>query len=139
MTIRTLTNLGLLAVLTTACAFTQENPALFQVPFAFHIGTHIMPAGRYSVTKPLNDPSTLAISCFECKKSMIVITNPVTGSRKPEAPTLEFKRYGDVYFLQKYRRGAFETGSELPRSKAEVELATQSAPVQPALVAVRGH
>jgi len=139
MTIRTLTNLGLLAVVTTACACTQENPALFQVPFAFHIGTHIMPAGRYSVTTPIADRSTLAISCFECKKSVIVITNSITGTRKPEAPTLEFKRYGDVYFLQKYKRGAFESGNELPRSKAEVELANQSTPVQPALVAVRGH
>jgi len=134
---RIVANLALLAALTGAglCAGDATH---FKIPFAFHVGNKVMPAGSYDVST-LTDPAALVISCFECKKSMVVLTNGISLYKAAELPTLQFQRYGEEYFLEKYLNGPLSMGRAFYKSKAELEIAKRSTAVQPDLVAVKAH
>jgi len=139
MTYRILATFGLLSLLTSASLSAQDSPVHFNIPFAFHIGKSILPAGQYRVTPRLSEGSVLAMQCVDCRKGVMVLTNGVQSSKAWSQPVLEFQRYGDVYFVKRMWLAGSHEGREFSPSKAERELARQTPPRQPKLVAVTAH
>lgn len=79
-----------------ALASAQSNLSV-DVPFAFQIGDHVMPAGTYSITRVFDrDPSLLAFTGVHTRARVNVYGSPV---REGAGTGLSFLRYGETYFL----------------------------------------
>jgi hypothetical protein len=124
-----------LTLLTAAAAFGQSNAAWeADIPFAFHAGRTIFPAGHYEV-RPERAQNVMLIRCLECKAAELVIVNPVEAGKAPETSSLVFHRYNGTYFLSKVWTCGWAEGRELGPSKAERELARNSSPGPSVVVA----
>ena len=72
---RCFATLGLLTLLATTSAFGQLQA---DIPFEFHVGATVMPAGQYYVGQPSdNHRQLLSLDCYECQAKMMVQTTPV--------------------------------------------------------------
>jgi hypothetical protein len=106
------------------------------IPFEFHIGAMILPAGHGEV-RPQLVRGVLSIRCLGCKASAQIPMNGADDARKmPELATLTFNRYDKTYFLSRVRIPEYSQGRELSKSKAELEFARNSSPLPPAEVAL---
>ena len=111
--------LGLLALLTAASAFGQPRA---DIPFEFHVGTTVMPAGQYYVNLSAdNTPDLLGLACYGCKGDVLVIGYKVGSDDALNQARLVFNKYGNTYFLSTVwpSEGA---GMVLPISKTEHEI-----------------
>ena len=98
-----------------------------QIPFDFHIGDTLVPAGRYTVRSLNADESALRIS--DGRHGASVNTNATQGAVSGRGSArLVFRKYGDQYFLAAVW-GPDNTGRSLNASKAERNMRkeTQSA------------
>ncbi len=102
-----------------------NTPALrVNVPFAFHVGKNLLPAGQYLFEMPNTSGSTvtgatLRIQNLDGSICHILITMPA-GTSKTYAYQLVFNNYGGTYFLKQVQHGIFT--SDLHRSRSEKEL-----------------
>ncbi len=104
------------------------------VPFAFHVGNELMPAGQYQVSH-INSRDMLLIRSVE-DKQVIVMHSVPSGKYANDTAKLVFHRYGDTYFLRQVWIPNF-SANELFQSKAEKEYASRwSRPEPTAVVAV---
>lgn len=104
------------------------------VPFAFHVGNELMPAGQYQVSH-INSRDMLLIRGLESKQVILVHSVP-SGKYADETAKLVFHRYGDTYFLRQVWIPNFNA-NELFQSKAEKEYASRwSRPVSTSVVAI---
>jgi hypothetical protein len=93
-----------------------------QIPFDFHVGDRVIPAGDYVVSAMTDDEKTLRIRAAGGGESAATLTSPkLAKSGSESAPRLVFHRYGDQYFLSAVW-GDGETGRALPESKQERSL-----------------
>jgi hypothetical protein len=120
------TQLFRIAVITmallAASVATAQGPSsrvLVNVPFAFVIDNHQMPAGRYVVTSA-NDGILLIYDTGVPRNHMFLPVHSMY-SDTPKDAKLVFHRYGDSYFLAEVWNGS-GTGKELFPSKAEKEI-----------------
>ena len=91
------------------------------IPFEFHAGKNVLPAGEYSIQG--TGPALVLRHQGGGKGSCILLSIAVVGDRSPDA-RLTFRRYGDTYFLRTVCGGsAAGSGRELPESRIEKELA----------------
>ena len=88
-----------------------------QVPFDFHVGNTVVPAGEYTIRTLNADEAALRIS--DGRHSASINTNTAQG--RAGGARLVFRRYGDQYFLAAVW-GAGEAGRALPVSKRERSL-----------------
>lgn len=102
-------------VLAAGVAKAQSNDTISKVPFAFNIGTSVMPAGTYRVSEFGGQTGVFMVSGF--RHSAIVLSEP-DGRTGVDRPQLVFHKYGDQYFLREIRL-AGNTGFSLPESKQE--------------------
>jgi hypothetical protein len=105
------------AVVSTSHAFAQSSDMRVSVPFTFHSGSQIMPAGVYRV-KIESDQLVLLRGD---SKSGYVMTQPQIGKAK-DSGRLVFQRYGDQYFLREVWASASTTGQKCVKSKLEREV-----------------
>jgi len=129
LTIATVT-LAVLAVLvaTTANAQTSAPRTMrARIPFAFHAGSKVLPAGEYriAVLNPDSDRKALQIRTLDGRASAIVQTFGATVKTIRDSK-LVFHRYGDSYFLSEVLVGGMETGRRLAPSRAEKQLRRES-------------
>ncbi len=104
------------------------------VPFAFHVGNELMPAGEYQVAH-INSRDMLLIRGVK-NKQVIVVHGLPSGKYADETAKLVFHRYGDTYFLRQVWIPNFNA-NELFESKAEKEYANRwNRPEPTAVVAV---
>jgi hypothetical protein len=94
------------------------NAMKAQIPFDFHVGNTLIPAGEYTV-RALDDNET-AIRISDGKHSVAVNTNSAQ-ERGDKGTRLVFRRYGDQYFLAAVW-GGDSTGRALSPSKRERSL-----------------
>jgi len=115
------------ALLTVSAAVAQTRPGdvIVNVPFSFVVANHQMQPGRYIVT-PATD-GILRISNTEDSKNQMFVPVHSVQSSKPTDPKLVFHRYGSSYFLTQVWNGNGDMGREVPKSKAEKEIASASA------------
>ena len=111
------------ALLAAASVFAQGSQRLtVQVPFGFHVGAAVLPPGDYTVDKAT--PSVLRIRSEDSKASAMILTNSVQKLDAPGQGKLVFNRYGDEYFLCQVWAPGNNIGSELRKTKRELEAAS---------------
>jgi hypothetical protein len=113
--------LGLLLAASTVQA--QDNGVKADVPFDFVVGNQVLPAGEYTVINqgPVNQ--AISIRTQEGKTVALSLTLPCS-SIDPSAKTkLVFHTMAGRYFLYQIWTQGNSSYRQLPKSKAEVELA----------------
>jgi hypothetical protein len=115
--------IGLLAV-SAAVAQTKPGDVIVNVPFSFVAANHQMEPGRYIVTP--QGSGVLRIFDPKDSKNQTFVTVHNVESRIPTNAKLVFHRYGESYFLAQVWTGNADTGREVPKSKAEKEVASAS-------------
>ncbi len=100
---------------TAAVVNAQSLDTITKVPFAFNVGSSLMPRDTYRVSKFGGHTDVFMISGF--KHSAILLGQP-DGGKTDDNPRLVFHRYGDSYFLREVRL-AGNTGFNLPETRQE--------------------
>ena len=118
--------LGILGLLATASAFGQSLRA--DIPFEFHVGDIVMPAGQYDVNLPaIGGPDRLYLTCYKCRATTSAATLKIGDlDAHTVKGRLKFNRYGDTYFLSEAWSRYSGVGSVLQKSKTEREAARRA-------------
>lgn len=69
------------------------------IPFAFHVGSKVMPAGTYTFN--LQSPNILLLQSPEAHSAAFTMVLPDTNSRSASTATVVFTKYGNSYFLRR--------------------------------------
>jgi len=125
----------LAAILATSTALGQSNrgDTTADIPFAFTVANHTLPAGRYNVTR-LGE-TTLRISNPH-NQGTVVLTHAVEGKAPESKGTMVFHRYGESYFLSEVWVAAGGIGRKVFPSRAEEELAVKGAEMRIAVLQI---
>ena len=94
------------------------NATRAQIPFDFHVGDRLIPAGEYTVRSLNDDETVLRIS--NGRQGAAVNTSAAQGRGERRA-RLVFRRYGDQFFLAAVW-GADDNGRAISPSKRERSL-----------------
>jgi hypothetical protein len=104
--------------LLTTAAFAASNTQTANVPFEFHVGDKVMPAGTYHVSQLTSQ--TLLIRQDGQKAQQVTLTFPADRTGRDGSPKLVFHKVGDQYFLvQVWGAGTDRGQSILSSSSAE--------------------
>jgi hypothetical protein len=106
---------GLAFIVTAATVNAQSTDTITKVPFAFNVGSSLMPRDTYRVSKLGGHTDVFLISGF--RHSAILLGQP-DGSKSDDNPRLVFHRYGDSHFLREVWL-AGNTGFSLPETRQE--------------------
>jgi hypothetical protein len=113
------------ALMTLIVAFTVAVPMVHaqtimtaNVPFAFSVGDHQLPAGAYAVREM--DRATLIAS--QDGQAKVLGIYAYAGPSKANETKLVFDKVGDHYFLAQIWTSARGQGLAVPQSKLEKEL-----------------
>ena len=89
----------LFALVAVAPANAQSTVIRANVPFEFHAGDQMLPAGQYQFTL---DPLTkrIAVQAIEGSGVAIVAAGQYKVQTRDEGVSLTFNKYGDAYFLR---------------------------------------
>src|SRR5258707_13383248 len=87
------------ALFAAASVFSQGPQRLtVKVPFGFHVGNSILPAGGYSVDTDAA-PDILRLRSDDFQSSVMIQTKSVQKLKAPKQGMVLFNRFGDEYFL----------------------------------------
>ena len=122
---RTLITICLLFTAATLFAQTTPSQRLMKVnvPFAFAVENHSLPAGEYLVLTVTPERSIRIVST-DGKHSAIVNTLPNYAKSPSETSRLVFHRYGDEYFLAQVWTGGQNVARNPLSSKRAMEIAS---------------
>ena len=107
---------GILALTTTASA--QSMPMRANIPFDFAVGDRHLDKGEYIVrveSGVVQLRSTKGSGAFS-------LSQAASPGKSQTGNVLEFRRYGDAYFLSKLL-WADGVARELPKTRSEIEIA----------------
>jgi len=99
------------------------------IPFEFHVGDTVFPAGNYMVRPTTSNSYLLSIRGSNRTTRMVMISSIPTEAKSMQSTKLIFHRYGSSYFLSAVWPGFGQTGYQLPPSKAEHAIAAEVAAV----------
>jgi hypothetical protein len=99
------------------------RPITVEIPFQFHVGDSILPAGSYTASTNIASGAVVGLRSSDGKSSVLVVSNAVHSATGPTHPALIFNRYGDEYFLSQVWTGTDDMGRQLRQSRRESELA----------------
>lgn len=97
-----------------------ENPVWVKVPFAFHAGNALLPAGDYLFNMQpgrISGGSMLKIVSRDGSMCEQLFSQRIDGYGYAADVNVYFNRYGDSYFLSKVK--GYELGAELSKSRTE--------------------
>jgi hypothetical protein len=115
---------GILAAVGCLSLHAQTINVKATIPFEFQIGSHVMPAGDYSI---FHSAGVLRLRGENgAQKSAMVIVNAASAEPSGTPSRLVFNRYGDEYFLAKVWQNGYATGVAPPPAKRERELAARA-------------
>ena len=98
------------------------------VPFDFSVGKTELPAGSYTVYRlSTRSGDGFLLRNAEGDAQVVINTNPVRSGEAQARGRLDFRQYGDKYFLARVWVEGNEIGRELPRSGREREVAKNPA------------
>jgi len=120
--------LGLGLLLLGISAYAQTVNLKADVPFNFIVSGATLPAGEYTI-QGLGDGNAMSIRSSDNKEKRLAMSHRCESLKTAERTKLVFHRYGDRYFLAQIWVAGNNSGSELPKSPREVEVA-QDYPVQ---------
>ena len=117
---------GLGLLLAASAVQAQDYGVKANIPFDFVVRNQVLPAGEYTVVNQGSVNQAILIRSVEGKTAMLSLTQPCS-SPDPSAKTkLVFHAMGGRYFLYQIWTQGNSSGRQLPKSKAEVELAKNS-------------
>ncbi len=87
-------------LLSAGPALAQSDEVVAHVPFAFVVGTTVMPAGDYIVAAVSDDPALVRVEQVKGRAYATVITNWGGGDVGTHA-ALTFREYGHAKFLSR--------------------------------------
>jgi hypothetical protein len=113
-------------VASTQPAFAQGDTLIAKatIPFAFHAGSQVMPAGTYTISS--QSPSILVLRENTQKASEFVMVHSAYSLHTPKRSVVVFDRRGDKYFLRNIWTANSNAGLECPKSRAEKRLEVAS-------------
>jgi hypothetical protein len=126
--------MGLVAAMIVIAASVSANAQSLNyrltanIPFDFSVGSHKLPAGKYWISRAQqsNGDTVVQIRSTDLHSNVTRFTIPVLVSNPVKNSSLVFHRYGDEYFLAEIWPVGSVTGRELPRTRAERELARKA-------------
>ena len=107
----------------SACIAQTKGDVVGVIPFPFAVAGHTLPAGRYIVSR-VNE-NTLRIH-ESTGPGILVLTNAAQRSESANSSKLVFHRYENTYFLSQVWISGNDRGREVPRSRAEREMAAKT-------------
>jgi len=124
-----------LALLAAASMFAQVFPKIeVNVPFGFHVGDTMLPAGQYSVDTQMR-PDIIRVRSADTSQSVAILTNGGGRMTRDTKPKLVFNRYGDQYFLSQVWAPDTYAARELPKTKRELQEARNTRPSHESIIA----
>jgi len=110
-----------LAIGASTASFAQSNPvAKAEIPFAFQVGSKVMPAGTYIFSH--DGSSIMQLDGSTADAHALSMVRSETGSKAPKVGLITFNKYGDRYFLHAISSSASPTAWECPTTKQEKAL-----------------
>src|SRR5690349_6524852 len=85
-----------LVLLAAVDTFDGESQIWVQVPFAFHVGESLLPAGEYTVEA---GAGVVRLKAVDSKTSVTAICHSVQSLTAPSQDQLVFSKYEDEFFL----------------------------------------
>ena len=107
----------------SACIAQTKGDVVAVIPFPFVVAGHTLLAGRYIVS-PMTE-NTLRMH-ESMGPGMLVSTNAALRSESDNSSKLVFRRYEGTYFLSQVWITGNDRGREVPRSRAEREMAAKT-------------
>ena len=101
-------------------AFAQTSGVKADIPFAFQVGSTVMPAGTYTFSRENED--VLLLNGPDSHSRIVTMVLPQINLNAPKVGTITFTKYGDRYFLHKVSSSASSTSYECITGKQEKEL-----------------
>jgi hypothetical protein len=114
---------GLFSALACFSLQAQHLDSQVTVPFEFHMGKSMLPAGVYLVQHA--GPAVIMKGIDGKHVSRMSLVTPASHNTAADRTTLEFNRYGDSYFLSSVWAPYSTDGLVLPKTKQEKELAVR--------------
>ena len=114
-------------VLGVAVVSAQNSHTLVgDIPFDFHVGKALLPAGEYTVKSTIPVSGAICIQSTDGSKSAMVQTFALAPSKGDGAAKLVFNRYGSTYFLSQVWNPSESIVLGLSKSKVEIEVARKA-------------
>jgi hypothetical protein len=98
----------------------QSSRMTATIPFDFHVGRDILPAGKYDVKEIVG--SAIRLLSVNGDGAAATVTIPIWNA-DGRASKLVFNRYGNDYFLSEIHWRGTSTARSLVKSPIELELA----------------
>jgi hypothetical protein len=124
-----------LALLACGSLPAQDIYMRANIPFDFHAGDRLIPAGEYAIHE--RGPLVYWRGLDSDRPAFALITNRTEG-RGPQNNRLEFARYGNDYFLKAIWSSITQDGRQLLPAPLEKELAKRGSVPAPATVNLTG-
>lgn len=118
---QTLTLVTMIAMLISSMVVSNAAVApnlMADIPFDFSVENRTMPAGRYTISET-STRGVIEISSFDKNTRALVSFSMERGTKRIEASHLEFRRYGDRYFLGSVKTDGLESWMRVPESSNE--------------------
>jgi len=125
MTTKLIRNFGVALFAAASLCAQAPQTIVVQVPFGFHAGPSMLPAGEYTVDTDAA-PGIVRLRSADFKSAAMIQTNAVQSRSTSEVGKLVFHRYGDEYFLSQVWKSGADTGRELRVSRREMEVAANA-------------
>lgn len=119
-----------LAIGASTSSFAQSGAvAKAEIPFAFQVGSKVLPAGTYIFSR--DGQNIMQLHGATAQSNALSMVLPETGLKAPKVGRVTFNKYGDRYFLHAISTTASTTAYQCPTTKQEKalirELNTQQA------------
>ena len=112
-----------------ACSSLQAQTELqAKIPFEFQMGARTFAAGDYKFQYSAGLLTVYQKDSHQTTAMALML--PVSRAKPPETGLIEFRRYGDDYFLSKIWTPWSPDGGALPKTSREKELARRTPPVR---------
>jgi hypothetical protein len=98
----------------------QSSRLTASIPFSFHVGRDILPAGKYDVNEIAG--SAIRLLSVSRDSAAAIGTIPIWNA-DGKVSKLVFNRYGNDYFLSEIHWRGISTARSLVKSSIELELA----------------
>jgi hypothetical protein len=107
------------------------------VPFDFVVKGKVYPAGQYTILPALEGTRVLSIRSEDGNGTKMVMSDLCTSSEPVRQTKLVFDRAGDSYFLHAIWIEGRDYGRSFPKTKAEIEMASNQVKTETVIVAAR--
>lgn len=121
-----------LVVAALFATYAQAQVMRVHVPFNFHAGSTMLPAGDYQVRSVAGTSQVWLVAADASTGCALPIRSQIVPTKSGQGK-LVFRSYGSSYFLARVENPGLSNGADFHPSKAEKEMAKIDAPREVAL------